>query len=147
MENFLQEEAQYTTRLLKEENRKAKNLTPYILLLAASATATALGLLAYFLHSRDQEPPQIEELRYSDRVEKGQTQSITVCIREQNPSEKAALTLNGTAISLPLTEKTGDKACYSTTFDPSSYFTREGPVAGQLTLTDKNGNTATREIS
>lgn len=147
MENFLQEEAQYTTRILKEENRKAKNLTPYIILLAASATATALGLLAYFLHSRDQEPPQIEELRYSDRVEKGQNQSITVCAREQNPSEKAALTLNGTAISLPLTEKNGDKACYSTTFDPSSYFTREGPVAGQLTLTDKNGNTATREIS
>jgi hypothetical protein len=147
MENFLQEEAQYTTRILKEENRKAKNLTPYILLLAASAAATALGLLAYFLHSRDQEPPQIEELRYSDRIEKGQTQSITVCVREQNPSEKAALTLNGTAISLPLTEKTGDKACYSTAFDPLSYFTREGPVAGQLTLTDKNGNTATREIS
>ncbi|WP_288008188.1 hypothetical protein, partial [Thermofilum sp.] len=147
MENFLQEEAQYTTRILKEENRKAKNLTPYILLLAASATATALGLLAYTLYSRDQEPPRIEELRYRDRVEKGQTQSILVCVREQNPSEKAALTLNGTAISLPLTEKNGDKACYSTTFDPSSYFTREGPVAGQLTLTDKNGNTATREIS
>jgi len=147
MENFLQEEAQYTTRILKEENRKAKNLTPYILLLAASAATTALGLLAYTLYSRDQEPPRIEELRYSDRVEKGQTQSILVCVREQNPSEKAALTLNGTAISLPLTEKNGDKACYSTTFDPSSYFTREGPVAGQLTLTDKNGNTATREIS
>jgi hypothetical protein len=147
MENFLQEEAQYTTRILKEENRKAKNLTPYILLLAASAATTALGLLAYTLYSRDQEPPRIEELRYSDRIEKGQTQSITVCAREQNPSEKAALTLNGTAISLPLTEKNGDKACYSTTFDPSSYFTREGPVAGQLTLTDKNGNTATREIS
>ena len=70
-----------------------------------------------------------------------------VCAKEQNPSEYATLKLNGTSIELPLSERSNGEVCYSSSFDPSKYFSKEGKVSGQLILTDKFGNSATKDIS
>ncbi|WP_288004913.1 hypothetical protein, partial [Thermofilum sp.] len=145
----LQNELKFTTRFFKEENRKGKKFTSELPIIIGGAIVSLIGgALAYmFLGKRDEEAPQIDKLDFRDRVERGQSQSILVCAKEQNPSEYATLKLNGTSIELPLSERSNGEVCYSSSFDPSKYFSREGAVAGQLILTDKFGNSASKDIS
>ena len=142
----LREELQYTTRILAEENRKGKKLIGE--LIATAAGIAIGGIAAYnFLKERDEEAPQIERLDFRERVEKGKLQDILVCVRERNPSKYATLKLNGTSIEIPLSERSSEKACYSTSFNPSSYFGKEGNVHGELILADKFGNSVSKDIN
>ena len=145
----LQNELKFTTRFFKEENRKGKKFTSELPIIICGAIVALIGgALAYmFLGKRDQEAPQIDKLDFRDRVERGQSQSILVCAKEQNPSEYATLKLNGTSIELPLSDRSNGEVCYSSSFDPSKYFSREGAVSGQLILTDKFGNSVSKDIS
>jgi len=56
------------------------------------------------------------------------------------------LNVNGTSISVPLTERSNGRACYSVSFDPGKYFSGEGVVSGELVLTDNSGNSAARQL-
>lgn len=145
----LQNEIKFTTRFFKEENRKGKKFTSELPIIIGGAIVALIGgALAYmFLGKRDEEAPQIAKLDFRDRVERGQSQSILVCAKEQNPSEYATLKLNGTSIELPLSERSNGEVCYSSSFDPSKYISKEGAVSGQLILTDKFGNSASKDIS
>ena len=136
-----------SSRFLAEANRPGRKLLGELPVVAGGAVAALLGgFIAYHLLA-DREAPQIESLDYKERVEKGQTQEISVCARERNPSEYATLRINGTSIALPLAERTGGRACYSASFDPSKYFSREGVVSGELTLTDNSGNSTSKQLS
>jgi hypothetical protein len=145
----LQNKLKFTTRFFKEENRKGKKFTSELPIIIGGAIVTLIGgaLTYMFLGKRDQEAPQIDKLDFRDRVERGQSQSILVCAKEQNPSEYATLKLNGTSIELPLSDRSNGEVCYSSSFDPSKYFSREGAVSGQLILTDKFGNSVSKNIS
>jgi len=133
-------------RLLEGRDRKGGRLVGKLLAVLLAATVLVGGILVYE-YLRDKEPPIIEKLDFKIRVEKGQTQDLLVCVREKNPSEYAVLYVNGTSISIPLTERTDGRACYLVSFNPSKYFNREGLVHGELVLTDNSGNTATRQLS
>ena len=94
----------------------------------------------------DNQPPIIEGLEFRERVERGWLQSIVICVRESNPGEYAVLTINGMEIRIPLKDVRGEVACYSTSFNPSEYFGREGVVSGEIVLVDKYGNSNSQNI-
>ena len=106
-------------RPLRRGNRRSGRLVGKLLVVLLVAALVG-GVLAYE-YLRDKEPPEIEKLDFRERVGKGQTQDLLVCVREKDPSEYAALNINGTSISIPLTERTDGRACYSVSFDPSKY--------------------------
>ena len=116
------------------------------LIVAALLVALCVVALAYYL-LRDVEPPRVERLELLERVGKGGVQRILVCVREGNPSGSATLQLNGTIVEIPLTERSGDLACYASTFNVSTLFVGEGRVAGKLVVRDTRGNTATADVS
>jgi hypothetical protein len=116
------------------------------LIVAALLVALCVVALAYYL-LRDVEPPSVERLELLERVGKGGVQRILVCVREGNPSGSATLQLNGTIVEIPLTERSGDLACYASTFNISTFFAGEGRVAGKLVVRDTRGNTATADVS
>jgi len=92
---------------IEERNSMGKQVVGDSLLTIGITASAILGAIAayYFLSKRDEEAPQIDKLDFRERVEKGQSQSILVCAKEQNPSEYATLKLNGTSIELPLSER------------------------------------------
>ncbi|AJB42603.1 hypothetical protein TCARB_1561 [Thermofilum adornatum 1505] len=116
------------------------------LIVAALLVALCVVALAYYL-LRDVEPPRVERLELLERVRKGGVQRVFVCVREGNPSGSATLQLNGTIVEIPLTERSGDLACYASTFNVSTFFAGEGRVAGKLVVRDTRGNTATVDVS
>ena len=94
----------------------------------------------------DNQPPIIEKLEFNDRVEKGQLQSISIYVKENNPMEYATLIINGTEIKVPLKEFKEGTAYYSLSFDPGNYLHREGKVFGQIILVDKYGNSISQNL-
>jgi len=94
----------------------------------------------------DNQPPIVEGLEFRERVERGWLQSIVICVRESNPGEYVVLMINGMEIRIPLKDVRGEVACYSTSFNPSEYFGREGVVSGEIVLVDKYGNSNSQNI-
>jgi len=90
--------------------------------------------------------PVIESIEYRDRVGRGEAQEIKLVVVCENPY-RAVLRLNTTAIDIPLTEKTGNRAKFSTSFNPSKYFDREGIVYGDVTVYDKEGTYSSKNLS
>jgi len=95
----------------------------------------------------DTDSPIIERVEYSPRVLKGELQTITVYVRELNPSNEAILELNGALVKLSLTESSGEVVVYRAVFDPSTIISSEREVSGVIVVVDKYENSANYTVS
>ena len=104
------------------------------------------GILYHF--SQDREAPRIRDLIYDERIAEGGIQKITLFVNEKNPSDSVILNLNNTSVSVPMVKDYGNgTVVYEKSFDPSIISPKEGKFIGNITVQDKSGNKATKEIS
>jgi len=94
----------------------------------------------------DNQPPIIENIEFKDAVLKGQNQNIKVCAREENPNDYSVIKIDSNEIKLGISERKGDLACYTGSFNPSDYYNKEGEIQAEIVLSDKFGNSATKDI-
>ncbi|AKG38397.1 hypothetical protein MA03_02715 [Infirmifilum uzonense] len=144
----LREELGLTTNFIQEENKIGKNLAGDLLVTLPWIVGGALTVIgaafAYDYFIRDKEAPEIESLKYKDRVFKRENQEFFACVKEKNPEKYAILNLNNTKIEIPFDEK---DSCYKISFDPSKYWSKEGIVKGELIVPDKYNNISKENVS
>ena len=116
-----------------------------LIALGVLGAGLALGGLALWL-SQDHKAPEVKEVEYKDRVNKGEAQEISVKVFEENPGQ-AYLKFNSTSVEIPLAQKfENGTALYKASFDLANV-DREGLFSAELIVRDKAGNEARQSLS